>query len=283
MCIVDMPTHSNHLIPLCPLAVQGQPHNGPQLGDVHRRDQLQLGDLHRRNPLPKAVPVLRRTREDREVHLKLSQSAMMAPWVSRILIVSSCLLTGFPDSVVEERLEAEPVAGMTARADAGSEIDSHGHDMSGDSGTDYSETRRTELALRQKRADRGETVEYTDDEDYDTLDEDAEGEPDEDAEGESDEDELDQEPDEDELDDKTKRASRVRKVSTCRLIHSGIFIDTVLRGKPRAPRRESMARSELNGVYFPRPLERNAWLSARELRLRRKHSPRSYRSRSVLS
>ena len=197
------------------------------------------------------------------------------------LIVSSCLLTGFPEPVSEERLDAEPVADTAARADAGSEIESHGHDISGDSGTDYSETRRTELALRKKRADRGETVENTDDDEYDTLDEDADGELDEDAEGESEEDELDQEPEEDELDHKTKRASRVRKVSSCRLVHSGWCIDTVLRGKPRASKRESMARCELNGVSYPRPPERNAWLSARELRLRQKHSPRRSRSRSV--
>jgi hypothetical protein len=45
-----------------------------------------------------------------------------------------------------------------------------------DSGTDYSQTRKAEMALRRKRAERGENVDYTPDED--TLDEDADGEDD---------------------------------------------------------------------------------------------------------
>ena len=53
----------------------------------------------------------------------------------------------------------------TSPDDVPGEEDSQHHSSSGDSGTDYSQTRQAELAQRQKHAERGEDVEYTDDED----------------------------------------------------------------------------------------------------------------------
>ena len=104
--------------------------------------------------------------------------------------------------VAEEQLRTEPGAAEPASVETVSEENgSEGHELSGNSGTDYSETHKAQLAQCKKQADCGDIEDYTDEEAN-------ECEEDPDAEGEDDGDNN-----ADKVDDNTKCASHVREVS----------------------------------------------------------------------